>query len=310
MQKIALIDIGTNSVRMIILKENDNDSLYSNKYMDTTRIGEGVDKTKNISDDGMNRTIEALKKYKKIADDKNVSKIYAIATSAVRDSENKSIFLQKVKEEVGLEISVISGEEEARLGFLGVSKGVEISKIVKSDDYILVIDIGGGSTELIVGRNGNIEYSISLDLGAVRMTDKFVSSDPVLKSEQDKMSNYIVNEINTVMDNIIKYPIKTIIGIGGTITTAGTIDFEMEEYDRKKIHNHYISLKNINAINSKLWKKTIDERKNTKGLQPKRADIIPAGFMILELLLLSIKSSGIVISEYDNLEGMFFDKKA
>lgn len=309
MNKIALIDIGTNSVRMIVLKEDDTDSIYAYKHMNTTRIGEGVDRTKNLSEEGMTRTIDALKTYSDLARTEDVNQILAIATSAVRDSENRDVFLGNVKRDTGISVDVISGQEEARLGFLGVTKGVEASGIVDDGDYILVIDIGGGSTELILGKGGVIEYSVSLDIGAVRMSDKFVESDPMNLTDQDRMADYIRTEIKKVIQDIKEYNIKAIIGIGGTITTAGSIALDMEEYDRKRIHNYFVPLENIHQINRNLLKLSIEERKKVKGLQPTRADIIPAGFMILQLLLLNLEKDGIIISEYDNLEGMFFDNK-
>ena len=309
MIKRALVDIGTNSVRMIILKEDDTDCIYALKRMQTTRIGQGVDQSRNISEEGMARTLEALKVYAEIAEEENVDSIYAIATSAVRDAKNRDVFLDAVKKEVGIEVAMISGEEEARLGFLGVTKGLETSGIVHKDDYILVVDIGGGSTEFIVGKNGEIEYSASLDIGAVRMSDKFVDSDPMSLTDQDKMADYIRLEVKKVISIIREYNIEVVIGIGGTITTAGSIALEMEEYVRTRIHNYFVPLEDIHQINRELLKKTVEERKSTKGLQPARADIIPAGFMILQLILLSLEKDGVVISEYDNLEGMFFDGK-
>lgn len=308
MKKIALVDIGTNSVRMIMLNENDSDCIYASKRMETTRIGEGVDQTRNISDNGMSRTLDALKAYAEIAREENVDGIYAIATSAVRDAENREVFLKAVKEETGIEVTMITGQEEARLGFLGVSKGLEASRFVKKEDYILVIDIGGGSTELIVGKDGEIEYSVSLDIGAVRLCDKFVTSDPVNLTNQDAMADFIRTEIKKVIPIIKEFNIKSVIGIGGTITTAGSIALGMEEYDRSRIHNYFVPLDIIHRMNRNLLKQTIEERKATPGLQPSRADIIPAGFMILQLLLLALDKDGIIISEYDNLEGMFFDR--
>ncbi len=309
MNKKAFVDIGTNSVRMIILDDINVDCIKAEKRMQTTRIGAGVDQNKKLSDESMERTISALKTFAELAKEDGVEDIYAIATSAVRDSENKEVFLESVRETTSMDVKVISGQEEARLGFLGVSKGLESSGIVKRDDHILVIDIGGGSTELIVGKNGEIDYSISLDIGAVRMCDKFVNSDPIGLLDQDKMADYIRVEIKKVMTIIKEYPIKAVIGIGGTITTAGSIALEMDEYDRKKIHNYFVPLDIIHSINRELLKQTIEERKNTKGLQPARADIIPAGFLILQLLLLSLEKDGVIISEYDNLEGMYFDMK-
>lgn len=302
MNKVACIDIGTNSVRMILLDNNSNQCIESEKYMETTRIGSGVDAHKMLSEEAMQRTLDALVKFADIARAEGAEEILAIATSAVRDAGNRDVFLERVRQEAHIQVEMISGQEEARLGFLGVSKGTDI----KGD--ILVIDIGGGSTELIVGRDGEIVYSISLDIGAVRMTDKFITSDPWDLKEQQDMADYIRKVIKEAIACIAAYDIKALVGIGGTISTAGSMALDMEDYDRKKIHNYYVPYDRIQSMNRKMMSMVLDDRKNIVGLQAKRADIIPAGFMILQLLLLALDKEGITISEYDNLEGLFFDK--
>lgn len=306
MSKIACIDIGTNSVRMIILQPGVA-CIEAEKYMETTRIGHGVDKSRNLSQEGMDRTVAALENFHKIASDEGVDEFKAIATSAVRDAQNRDVFLSRVKE-IGINVEMISGEEEARLGFLGVVKGLAVSGIAKAEDNVLVIDIGGGSTELIVGNQSGIKYAHSLDVGAVRLHDKFVTEDPVPLLEQQDMADFIREIVKPELKKIAEYDVKMVIGIGGTITTAGSMALEMDVYNRKRIHNHYVPLETIYQINKTLLKETVSERQQHKGLQPKRADIIPCGFMILQMILLALEKEGITISEYDNLEGLFFDK--
>ncbi|WP_240843057.1 Ppx/GppA family phosphatase [Acidaminobacter sp. JC074] len=306
MRKVACIDIGTNSVRMIVL-DPEMSCIEAEKYMETTRIGHGVDGSKILSDEGMDRTVDALRKFKDLALSSGAEKIIAIATSAVRDASNRDVFLERVHE-LGIHVEMISGQEEARLGFLGVAKGLADSNLVKAEDNVLVIDIGGGSTELIVGNQSGILYSHSLDIGAVRMHDKFVTEDPVPLLEQQDMADFIRQAIKPELDKIAEYDLKMIIGIGGTITTAGSMALEMDIYNRKRIHNYYVPLDTVYQLNRKLLSQTVLERQKHKGLQPKRADIIPCGFMILQLILLALEKDGITISEYDNLEGLFFDK--
>ena len=306
MKKIACIDIGTNSVRMIVL-DTERACIEAEKYMETTRIGHGVDESKMLSEEGMKRTTDALETYYNLAKEKEVDEIIAIATSAVRDAKNRDVFLEQVKN-IGIDVEMISGSEEARLGFLGVIKGMALSGLVKPEENILVIDIGGGSTEMIVGNQAGIIYDKSLDIGAVRLHDKFVTEDPVPLLEQQDMADYIRLIIKPELNKISEYDIKMIIGIGGTISTAGSMALGMEVYDRKRIHNYYVPLDIVYQLNRKLLSQTVEERQSHKGLQPKRADIIPCGFMILQLILLALEKDGISISEYDNLEGLFFDK--
>ena len=307
MKKVACIDIGTNSVRMIVLDPN-MPCIEAEKHMETTRIGHGVDGSKILSDEGMDRTVNALEKFKNMATSSGAEKIIAIATSAVRDASNRDVFLKRVHD-LGIDVEMISGQEEARLGFLGVTKGLSDSSLVKSEDNVLVIDIGGGSTELIVGNQSGIMYSHSLDIGAVRMHDKFVTEEPVPLLEQQDMADYIRKIVKPELDKISEFDLKMIIGIGGTITTAGSMALEMEDYNRKRIHNYYVPLDTVYQLNRKLLSQTVLERQKHKGLQPKRADIIPCGFMILQLILLALEKDGITISEYDNLEGLFYDKR-
>jgi exopolyphosphatase/guanosine-5'-triphosphate,3'-diphosphate pyrophosphatase len=307
MNKTAYIDIGTNSVRMMTLSSESSDCMNAIKYMNTTRIGRGVDKNKKLSKEGITETVEALKNFKKTALEEGASEIIVIGTSALRDAENTDEFVKLIKDKLDLDLQVISGDEEARLGFLGVTKGLKGH--IKADDYILVVDIGGGSTELIVGKNGEIEYAKSIDIGAVRLSDKFVTTDPVSLLEQQAIADYIRISLKEILKVVESYPIKGVIGIGGTITTIGSIALEMKNYDRRKIHNYYVPLERIYSINKILLNQKIETRKEMIGLQPKRADIIPYGLMILHQILLSLEISGIAISEYDNLEGLHFDLK-
>lgn len=308
MTKTAYIDIGTNSVRMMVLNAGDYECMGAQKHMITTRIGRGVDQKKHLSQEAMDETLEALKAFKKIADDEGAKEIHLIGTSALRDANNRDVFIDRVKAETQMTVEVISGDEEARLGFLGVSKG--LSSHIKSDDYILVVDIGGGSTELIVGKKGLIEYAVSLDIGAVRLNDKFVSTDPVVLTEQQEIADYIRVTLKEALGKIEGYDIKGVIGIGGTITTVGSMALEMVTYNRSRIHNYYVPLENVYALNKQLLNQKIEVRKEMPGLQPKRADIIPYGMMILHQILLNLEVGGISISEYDNLEGLHFDLMA
>jgi len=299
-EKYCVIDIGTNSIRMLIAEAVGKKLNIIKKDLEMTRIGKGVDKTKHLSQDGMDRTIEAIKKFKEAAQVKGVLNIYAIATSAVRDAENKLDFIDRVKRETGIEIQVISGEREAELGFKGVIGGIGCN------GNILTIDIGGGSTELILGNNKGIIFSKSIDIGAVRLTDKFVTTDPISEAELNLINNYIKSSIKDYLDRLKDFNIDKVVGIGGTITTLAAIKEEMSQYDRNKIHNSSLTLEDIKVSIIKFINMTNDERKNIRGLQPKRADIILAGSLILLHLMKGISKKEIIVSDYDNLEGFIF----
>ncbi len=295
---IACIDIGTNSVRMVIY--NKAIDINSEKYLVTTRLGYNVDRLKKLDEDRMKDTLKALKEYYLLAKKSGVEKVYAIATSAVRDSSNKEYFIEKIRE-IGIDIEVISGKQEAELGYVGVLGGL------KPEGNILIIDIGGGSTELILGKE-NIIYSKSLDIGAVRMYGKFVSNNPVSYEEEHNIRTYVKNIIKEEIGILKAYDIKKVIGIGGTITTLASMNLELVDYDRKSVHKHIVDFDYLKGLNSKLLRETVDERVLHKGLMRRRADIIPCGFIILEELLEALKKENIEISEYDNLEGLFINK--
>jgi len=304
MSKYAVIDIGTNSIRMLLAEVKDGEIKNSTKVLEMTRIGKGVNKTKRLSDDAMDRSIDALRKFKDLAIDYGASEIKAIATSAVRDALNKDEFITRVKEELGMEINVISGEKEAELGFAGVIYG----NMSKSQD-ILVIDIGGGSTEFIIGVGNEIKYRTSIDVGAVRMTDKHISTDPISDDEFNNLAQDIEKILRDVIVKIKEYNIEEVFGIGGTVTTLAAIDQNLDMYDRNKVHNYKLKTYEIEDMIDRFKSLNNDARKKIRGLQPKRADIILAGSIILYEILKALGVEQIIISDYDNLEGYIFSEK-
>lgn len=301
MDKRCIIDIGTNSIRMLTAEIENNRIIENNKVLEMTRIGEGVDKTKMLSSVAIDRSINALKKFKRQAFDQGIQDIKAIATSAVRDAVNKDEFLKRAKLEIDLDIEVISGEKEAELGFVGVSSGID--REVKN---VLVIDIGGGSTEFILGDSEGIKYAKSLNVGAVRMTDKHITTDPVSDSETHNLIADIRNIINEIIENIKEVNLDEVVGIGGTATTLAAVAQGLENYDRSKIHNYELNVEEIDFMINRFKSVDNNDRKKIKGLQPKRSDIILAGSRILYEILTGLDLKSIKISEYDNLEGYIY----
>jgi exopolyphosphatase/guanosine-5'-triphosphate,3'-diphosphate pyrophosphatase len=252
-------------------------------------------------EDRINDTIEALKTFQEEAKAYGADRIVAMATSAVREAKNKEYFINKVYEETGIEIDVLSGIDEARIGCVGVQKGLG------KEIPVLIIDIGGGSTEFIV-YDKEILYSESVDVGAVRMTEMFVSTDPVVESEYISLKQEIKNKIFHVMNAVNEFNYDSIIGIGGTATTFGSIDLHLKKYSSEKVHNHKINFSKIVAINEKFKKVNLTERKNIVGLEEKRADIILAGGTILQEIIEESYLDFYRISDYDNLEGYLIEK--
>ena len=295
---IGTIDIGTNSMRLLIADYMDGNLVNRKKYVNTTRIGQGVDEQGYISEDAIERNIDALVEFSRICKKEECQKVYCMGTSALRDSKNKEAFINLAKEKADINVDIISGEKESHLGFMGVLEGLD------EVEDILVVDIGGGSTEFIIGNEEGIRFSKSENIGALRMTEKFLNQDPINENEFKQMSDFIYDEIKTTLDCIKNDNVKKIVGIGGTITSLSAINQELEVYSMEKIHNSKISLNEIELILQNLKKMTLSDKKSLKGLQPKRADIITAGVEILYTIMKNIEIDEIIVSEYDNLEGL------
>ena len=296
--KIGAIDIGTNSMRLLVCDFINDELLNRKKFINTTRIGKGVDEHGFISQEAIRRNIDALKEFYKLSKSEGCDYIYCIGTSALRDSKNGDDFVRIAKEEIGIDIEIISGEEESNLGFLGVLKGAN------ENDDILVIDIGGGSTEFILGNMDGIKFSKSENVGALRMTEKFLTTDIVDNYEFDMMSDFIENEIRETLESLKEKHINKLVGIGGTITSLSAINQELEVYSMEKIHNSVVTIDDIENILQNLKKMTLNDKKSLKGLQSKRADIITAGVKILHIIMKKLELREITVSEYDNLEGL------
>lgn len=300
--KIGAIDIGTNSMRLLVAEYRDGKLYNREKIVNTTRIGQGVDSEGYISKEAIERNIIALKEFCEIAKQKGCEKIYCIGTSALRDSKNASEFINRAKQETNISVDIITGDEESNLGFIGVLQGLE------DTENILVIDIGGGSTEFILGDEYGIKFAKSENVGALRMTEKFLNIDPICENEFNEMSEFIERTLNSTINILKSKNIKSIVGIGGTITSVSAINQKLETYSMEKIHGSKINEKELANILQNLKKMTLNDKKNIKGLQPKRADIITAGVKILNIIMKNLEKQNIIVSEYDNLEGLICQK--
>lgn len=300
MKKLASIDIGTNSMRLLIAEQGE-ELENRKKYIDITRMGHGVDSHGFINEETMERNLEALHQFIDLARREKVDDIYVMGTSALRDSKNRNEFVKKAKELTGVQVEVIGGKQEALLGFCGAIAGL------KTSGYVLIIDIGGGSTEFMLGsREEGILFSESLNIGALRMTEKFVKNDKVSMEERNQIAEFVNRDMDSIIEFLEAYPITQLIGIGGTITTYSAIVQNMKTYDMNKIHNSTIRREQVSYLVDFMAGQTLEERKTVSGLQPKRADIIVAGGVILETILKKLHRDSITVSEYDNLEGLIY----
>ena len=298
--KIGTIDIGTNSMRLLIADYKNNKIENRKKYINITRIGQGVDDKGYITEEALERNLNALKEFADKCIEEKCEKVYCMGTSALRDSKNGQDFVNRAKELTNIDVKIICGEEESNLGFMGVLEGAGGDK----SNYILVLDIGGGTTEFIVGNEDGIKFCKSENVGALRMTEKFITTDPISDEEFNKMSDFIEKTISSTLDKIKGMHVSKLVGIGGAITSLSAMNQQLEVYSMEKVHNSVVTKKDLEKILQNLKKMTLSDKKTIKGLQPKRADIITAGVKILHIVMEKLEIEKIMISEYDNLEGL------
>jgi exopolyphosphatase/guanosine-5'-triphosphate,3'-diphosphate pyrophosphatase len=299
MRKIAAIDIGTNSMRLLLCEYGNGKITKKQKHLLITRMGQNLSVTGAVSPEAIERNVKALEVFKQKASDFGAEKIIAIATSAVRDAKNRNEFLDAAKARTGIEVMVISGEDEADLGITGV-----LSELDQSTGDVLVIDIGGGSTELIYGSLAGIKYTNSINAGTVRMTEGFFTGHPIKQHEIENLENKLNDLFEKSIERVKEFGIKKAIGIGGTATTIAAIYHSLGIYDAQKVHNTEVDIDYLKLIFEKLKNMTVEQRYEVKGLQKERADVAPAGIYIMIHLLQNLGIRSFTASENDNLEGV------
>ncbi len=291
----AAIDIGTNSVRLLVADCQAGRIVPLVKELRTTRLGQGVHHSGRLQPDAIERTLAAIDALAAIAKQGQADEIVAVATSAVRDAANGPEFIQLCRARTGLTVQILSGTEEARLSFSGALQGRT------AGSRQLVIDIGGGSTELAFGGDTGLQYVYSLNVGAVRLKDIFPADVNGIIMNIPEIQRYATAAIKALPPLVLP---DAIIGVGGTITSLAAIAQQLTAYDSEKVHGYYLDTACVNGLLAALAALTLAERKKTAGLQPERADIIVYGIAILAALLDELGSNGLTVSERDILEGI------
>lgn len=306
-ENLAAIDIGTNSFHLIVVKA-DKDGKFEiiDRDKEVIRLGEGsTGDIKKIQQAAMERAVACLKRFKGIADSHN-AQLRAVATSAVRESFNKNEFIFRVFKETEIDVEVVSGAEEARLIYLGVLKAVPIY-----DKQSLVVDIGGGSTEFVFGKYGEIDYSRSIKIGAVRLTQKYFPDLIVTKKGIKECRQWVEGEIAQVVKEGKKYNTEIAVGSSGTIMAcASMIEADRREStpNSKDLNNYVFKADELFALEKKILSlKTVEERIAVKGLDEKRVDIIPAGIIIISTIMRDLGLNVMTISNYALREGIIVD---
>ena len=296
MRKIAVIGIGSNSVRMLIVEIEEDGFTRLTRDREGTRLFAGLDEKGNLSPDSMEKTAAAVTRMAVSARRIGCDRLHIFATSASRDARNGALFLAMLRERTGVEPEIISGEEEAVLSFLGAT---EVAPAGTAECG--VIDIGGGSTELVIGEKARIDLAVSCQMGAVRLY-RLLRIDRAEDMPAVEAAAEAVLAEKWQMENLPPVP-KTWIGTGGTFTALAALEKGIHWTDRTFMHGTRITRERIREIGEKLAAMPVEDRLKLEGLQPSRADIVVHGICILLAVMRHLKMEEVVVSEYGNLDG-------
>jgi len=302
MSKIAIIDLGTNTFNLLIV-EVKSDKTYKILFQTkiSVKLGEGGINKGFIAAVPFQRGIDAINIYKKIINDYHADKTVAIATSAIRDAGNGDEFAVRIKQESDIDVKIISGEEEAELIYAGVRKAVKMS-----NERSLIIDIGGGSTEMIIADQKQVFWKRSFLLGAARLLEKINPSDPITDEEIKTLIDYLQQELQPLFEALKEYPVKEILGSSGSFDSLVEM-IEQRFYAKKTSYNeteHQINLNDFNVLYREIIRSTKEERMNMKGLIAMRVDMIVVSSILLNFIIQSVNIQKIRSSTYSLKEGV------
>ena len=296
--RVAAIDCGTNSIRLLIADIDGNNFREITRQMEVVRLGQGVDKTGAFHPDAIARTLAAVDLYAAEIAKRGVEKIRFCATSATRDATNRALFIDGVKERLGIEPEVIAGEVEAALSFQGATKDFD-----KAQGPFLVIDIGGGSTEFVFGTD-SVEAARSMNIGCVRMSERHFTGDQPDPGQIASAIEDIDEAIRQAAKSVPITEAKTVIMVAGTATTVAAAALDLPAYDRYAIHLSRISAERTHQISTELLRETREQRAAHGYMHPGRVDVIGAGSLVLDRIMIATGATEFVASESDILDGM------
>lgn len=298
--RVAAIDCGTNSIRLLVSDVDGDTKTDLLREMRIVRLGAGVDESGHLSTEAIDRTLGATKEYAELIAMFGVTDVRFCATSAVRDADNAEAFEDAVEAILGVRPIVLAGLDEARASFLGATRDLDPVRT-------LVVDIGGGSTELVIGTGDRIEWSVSLDVGSVRLTERFLPSDPVSVSEITDCMNHLDSVLAPAVAQIV--PVGSFVGVAGTVTTVAAHSLALPSYDSETIHLARLDLNDVRAACLSLVQMSVADRRALPFMHPGRADVIGAGALILDRLVdrLPLQTDTLVVSERDILDGIVWD---
>jgi exopolyphosphatase / guanosine-5'-triphosphate,3'-diphosphate pyrophosphatase len=298
--RVASIDIGTNTTLLLVAEQNADGTVSAlAERAEITRLGRGIGGDGLLRDDNVNRTLEVLASYAEHAR-LLAAPIVAIGTEGLRRAPNAGVFLEKAKAILGTAVEVISGDREAQLTFLAAQRSFP----AEAAGNVVVIDIGGGSTEIIAAQGGRISFRQSLPLGSVRLTEAFVRNDPPTQAEIDQLENHVVG----LLKDLPFSANATLIGAAGTVTTIAAMAQGLRDYDPAKVHGYQLTVAQLEAQVQRLRTSKQADREHMAGLDPRRADVIFAGSTLLKKIAERAGSPHVLVSDRGIRWGRLFDE--
>ena len=295
--RVAAIDVGTNSTRLLVAQEQPGGFRSLDRRMTITRLGEGVNERRALAPEALKRTFSTIADYAAVCGEYEVERLRVTGTSAVRDARNRDDFFDGVERLTGQKPDLLSGEEEARATFRGVVSDMG------DDDPILVVDIGGGSTELVAGTDVPQDL-VSLDIGCVRMLEKHLHSDPPTEGELQALRDDVMRELAGARSKLTVPPGAKLVGVAGTVTQLATLKVGLPLYDPDVTHHMVMSHGDVRLLSKRLASLPYDKRRRIKGLEAGRVDVIVAGAQILLQVMEAVDAAEVLVSEKDILDGL------
>ena len=298
--RVAAIDCGTNSLRLLVADVDPEAGTLVDlhRQMEIVRLGQDVDKTGRLAPEALARTFAVCDRYAEVIRELSPERIRFVATSASRDAENRDEFVSGVLARIGVEPEVVTGDEEARLSFSGATRG-----LVGAEPPYLVVDIGGGSTEFVLGTSEPVAAR-SVDIGCVRLTERYFHHDPPSRDEIDALLVDVDAAISQAAQDVPLGDAKTLVGLAGSVTTVTAVALGLEEYDASRVHGTRLSAATIAETSDRLLAMTHDERAGVRVIHPGRVDVINAGVLVLRRIVERTGVTEVLVSEHDILDGI------
>jgi exopolyphosphatase/guanosine-5'-triphosphate,3'-diphosphate pyrophosphatase len=300
--RVAAVDCGTNSIRLLVADVTGDELADVSRRMEVVRLGQGVDQTGRINPQALERTLAALRDYADEARDLGAERVRMVATSATRDAENRADFVAGVREILGVDPEVATGDEEAALSFTGATGDLR-SRSEFPEPY-LVVDIGGGSTEFVLGDGNGATAARSVDIGCVRLTERHLHDDPPTQEQVSALVDDVHRALDVVRETVDIRAAKTLVGVAGTVTTVAGIALGHEHYDAERIHLSRVTAPAVDDVVQRLLSMTSEQRAAIPVMHPGRVDVITAGALVLREVVRATGAGEVLASEHDILDGI------